>query len=180
MFSYELRVPKERVAVIIGEKGSIRRKIERGTSTKIQVNTAEEYVTISAEDNLNVHICKDIVKAIARGFNPDIALRLLNEANIFEIVDIKEYSKKSRNKLIRLRSRVIGTDGKARKMIEQMTNTDISVYGKTVGIIGNVEGVLIAKNAVARLLGGSPHSNAYREIEDRNKAKKAINVRSNY
>ena len=167
MFGYELRVPKERVAVIIGEKGSIRRRIEKETSTKVYVNTSEEYVAISAEDNLNVYLCKDIIKAIARGFNPDIALRLLNEENTFEIVDIKEYSNKSRNKLIRLRSRVIGKDGKARKNIEQMTNTDICVYGKTVGIIGSVGNVLIAKQAITKLLGGSPHSNVYRAIEDR-------------
>ncbi len=167
MFGYELRVPKERVAVIIGEKGSIRRRIEKETSTKVYVNTSEEYVAISAEDNLNVYLCKDIIKAIARGFNPDIALRLLNEENTFEIVDIKEYSNKSRNKFIRLRSRVIGKEGKARKNIEKMTNTDVCVYGKTVGIIGSVGNVLIAKQAITKLLGGSPHGNVYRAIEDR-------------
>lgn len=172
MFTYELKVPEERIAVIIGKKGDTRRKIEHKTRTKIYINTAEDYVTISAEDNLDVYLCKDVVRAIARGFNPEIAIKLLNENDTLEIIDIEDYSKKSTKKLIRLRSRVIGSDGKARKMIEQMTNTDICVYGKTVGIIGNVEDVSIAKQAVHSLLNGSPHGNVYRGIEDRKKRRR--------
>ena len=37
--------------------------------------------------------------------------------------------------------RVIGKDGSTRKTIEDLTNTDICVYGKTVSIIGDFDDV---------------------------------------
>ena len=36
-FSYELKIPKERVAVLIGKKGEIKKRIEDETSSKIFV-----------------------------------------------------------------------------------------------------------------------------------------------
>jgi ribosomal RNA assembly protein len=65
----------------------------------------------------------------------------------------------------RLRGRVIGHDGKARSMIEGLTETHIVVYGKTIGVIGEIERVAMARQAVELLLGGSPHGNVYKWLE---------------
>ena len=75
------------------------------------------------------------------------------------------YAGKSKNDLIRLKSRIIGTEGKARKTIEKRTNTNISIYGKTVSIIGGRQGVQVAKRAVENLLRGSQHNKVYSWIE---------------
>lgn len=161
----EIKIPKKRIAVLIGERGSTKRKIEKATLTRINVNSQEGDVNIEGSDSLNVYITKKIIKAIGRGFNPDIALSLLDEKNIFEIIDIREISGKSRNQEMRVKSRVIGTKGRARTRLEDLTNTHLSVYGKTVGIIGKVEDVDLARRALDKLIKGSPHQKVYKWVD---------------
>ena len=50
-----------------------------------------------------------------------------------------------------------------------MTGTKISIYGKTVGIIGPLDSLLDAKKAVESLLSGSPHAHVYSWLEKRQK-----------
>jgi ribosomal RNA assembly protein len=71
----------------------------------------------------------------------------------------------------RQRGRVIGKDGSTRKTIEDLTNTDICVYGKTVSIIGDFDDVADAKEAIEMILEGKPHSIVYRYLEKRKKDK---------
>ena len=165
MFQEGLKIPKKRIAVLIGEKGKTKRKIERTTSTFLTINSEEGDVLITSEESLNVFNTKPIVTAIGRGFNPEIALRLMDEENTLVIIDITEFSKKSKKDMIRLKSRLIGTNGKARSMIEMLTYTEICVYGKTVSIIGEQENVYLAKRAITNLLQGSKHGNVYGFIE---------------
>jgi ribosomal RNA assembly protein len=169
IYATELRVPKERVAVVIGKKGEAKKYLEAKTSTRIRVSK-EGDVTISSSDNMNNYLASLVIKAIGRGFNPEIALLLLNEQNSMEIISMSEFSRKSEKNLIRIRARLIGKEGKARMMLETLTNTHISVYGKTASIIGAVYDVLLAKHAVERLLQGAPHGNVYKYIESQKKA----------
>jgi len=160
-----IKVPKERIAVLIGPKGSTKRKIEKETSTKLVIDSNEGDVTINSEDPYQIFITIPIIKAIARGFNPEKALQLLNENFCFEMITITDIIGKSKNDLIRLKARLIGSKGKARRSIEYMTNTKISIYGKTVCIIGNVLDVMTARQAIERILLGAKHSNVYAWIE---------------
>ncbi len=161
----ELKIPKERIAVLIGKKGQDKKNIEKITNTKIKVSK-EGDVEITADDNFNIFLTSNIIKAIARGFNPEVALTLLNEDNYLEIINMQEEIGKSKKKLIRMKARVIGTNGKAKYMVEKMTNTNISVYGKTIAIIGKSENVLIAKQALQKILQGSMHGNVYKFVEN--------------
>ena len=61
------------------------------------------------------------------------------------------------------------TEGKARRTIETLTDCYVSIYGRTVAIIGNVENVTIARRAVEGLLRGSKHGNIYKWLEKRRK-----------
>ena len=175
MYQEELKIPKERIAVLIGKKGSTKKDIEKIMHTSIKIDSLEGDITIKGKDYLNVSTTKNIVNAIGRGFNPKIAEQLSNEENTFEIINIPEFSKKSKKKLLRLKSRVIGTKGRAWKLIEQMTNTDLSVYGKTVSVIGNIQDVEIARRAIKFLLAGSEHGNVYRWIEKQKAIQKSKN-----
>lgn len=159
----QLRIPKERVPILIGIKGSTKRKIQKLTNTKLKINSENGDVFIEGEP-INAFNCLNIVKAIGRGFNPDIALKLLNEDYSLEIISIEEFSRNKKS-LIRIRSRLIGTKGKARDYLESITNTNIIIYGKTVGIIGKIEDVIIARQGIINLLQGSRHGNVYAYIE---------------
>ncbi len=167
-FSYELKIPEERIAVLIGEKGETKKEIEEQTKTQLNISK-EGDVTIAGKDALLLYIAQDVVKAIARGFNPKTALLLLQTDFALEIVDIKDFSGKSKSDLIRLRGRIIGTEGKARKEIERLTNTFISVFGKTVAIIGTTTDVFDAREAIELLLKGSKHATAYHFLERKRK-----------
>ncbi len=162
-FSYEVKIPKERIAVLIGKKGEIKKDIEDQTKTKISVDSKEGDVTVSGEDALALYSTRDIIRAIGRGFNPGIALLLLKQDYCFELVSLQDFAKADH--LMRIKGRIIGTEGKTRSIIEKMTETNISVFGKTVGIIGRIEDVSIAKRAVESLVSGSPHTNVYRWLE---------------
>ncbi|MBL7100579.1 MAG: RNA-processing protein [Nanoarchaeota archaeon] len=169
MFHYEVKIPKDRVAVLIGKKGTVKKKIQRVTKTNLIVDSKECNVAIEGEDSFAAYSTKLIIQAIGRGFNPDIALMLTNESLSLEFVNIIEFSGKSKKKMHRLKARLIGTKGKAWKTIERLTGCFISVYGKTVGIIGPVDKILIAKKAVEDILKGAPHGNVYNWLQDQQK-----------
>ena len=64
----------------------------------------------------------------------------------------------------RIRGRIIGRDGKTRRIIEELTETYISVYGHTVGIIGDFEKAQIAREAIDMLIKGAMHGTVYRYL----------------
>jgi ribosomal RNA assembly protein len=168
-FSYELKIPKERIAVLIGKKGQIKKEIEEATRSKMKVDSQEGDIFIKGKDPLGMFSAREIILAIGRGFNPDLAMYLLKQDYCFDMINIADYAGKTKNKMIRLRGRVIGEEGKSRKNIEQLTETNISVYGKTIGIIGQPQNVSNARKAIESLLSGSKHATVYRWLEKKRK-----------
>ena len=98
-YLYELRIPKDRIAVLIGKEGKVKEEIELETKTKIQVDSKEGDVSISGEDALGLYSCREVIMAIGRGFNPDIARLLLKSDYCFEYIDLKEYAGKIQEQL---------------------------------------------------------------------------------
>lgn len=164
-YLYELRIPKDRIAVLIGKEGKIKKEIETETKTKINVDSKEGDVFISGEDALGLYSCREVIRAIGRGFNPDISKLLLKSDYCFELIDLKECAGKSKDNLLRIKGRVIGSEGKTRRLIEELSEAHVCVYGKTIGIIGLPESTSIAREAVEKLLRGSPHSTVYKFLE---------------
>lgn len=165
-YAYELRVPIERIAVIIGKEGKIKRELEKNTGISIEIDSTEGIVKLQGTEALALYATREIVRAIARGFNPEIAQNLLKQDYGFELINLTEHSS-TPNEMLRLKGRVIGQEGKSRRTIEQLTETNICVYGKTIGIIGQVEDIITAKKAIEMLLEGSRHGNVYKWLEKR-------------
>ena len=165
MDTQSLKIPLDRVAVLIGKEGEVKLRIEGVQDVRLTIDSEEGDVVISGENSIAVYETIDIVKAIARGFHPAIALQLRNPVYTLSLLSIPDYVGKSRKYVQRMKGRVIGREGKARVMIEKMTATAISVYGKTIGIIGKVEDVTVARQAIEMLLEGAPHGNVYRWLE---------------
>ncbi len=166
-YNYELKLPKERIAVLIGKKGDVKRRIEEETKTEIKVDSKEGDVFIKGEDALNLFTAREVITAIGRGFNPEIAELLLKGDYGLEIIDITEFTGKSKSTMLRLKGRVIGKEGKSRRTIEELTECYITIYGKTIGIIGRPEDLANTRRAVESLLQGSPHANVYKWLEKR-------------
>ena len=162
-FSYQIKVPKDRIAVLIGKKGEIKKQIEENTKTTMEVDSKEGEVTVSGDDAILLYTTRDLIRAIARGFNPEIAFLLLKQDYAFDIINLPDFDNPSQ--LARIKGRVIGKEGRSREIIEEHTETYVSVYGKTICIIGLTESVIVARRAIEMLLKGSPHSNVYRWLE---------------
>ncbi|MCD6575627.1 MAG: RNA-processing protein [Nanoarchaeota archaeon] len=165
-FEQVLKIPKERIAVLIGTKGETKKEIEEKTNTQLTI-TKEGEVTIKG-DSFDTWITRQIVKAIGRGFSPEKALILLEEGTQFEIIELKNWAK-TENSMRRLKGRVIGEKGKAKETIERLTETYISVYGKTICVIGETKRVMAAKRAIEMLLSGSKHSTVFSMLEKERK-----------
>lgn len=146
-------IPEKRIKVLKSKE--TREKIEYEVNVKITIQ--ENIVEIEGK-GLNLYQAKNIVKAIARGFSPEKAFRLFNENDQMEIIELKDLSD---NKIKTIKSRLIGTKGKTRKMIEKWSGCSISIYGKTVTIIGDYKQLEIARGAINMILRGSKHSKVY-------------------
>lgn len=173
-FNYETRIPKERIAVLLGVKGETKKRIEKILKIKIKVDSEDGAIILSGDDSLNLIVGQNVVKAIGRGFNPEVALELTNEDSQLEVIDMTEFTGESKKKFVRIKARAIGEGGKARKYIEQLTETNIAIYGKTVGIIGDYENVNLARRAFEGLLSGQRHSTVYAWLEKNMKSKKHL------
>ena len=84
-FSYEVKIPKERVAVLVGVEGSVKKEIEHRLKIKLVIDSKEGDVVLTGDDSLMLLTGQNVVKAIGRGFNPNIALELLGKYKSFPI-----------------------------------------------------------------------------------------------
>jgi ribosomal RNA assembly protein len=92
-------------------------------------------------------------------------MRLFQDDEYFEMIDLKEFVSGRNNQLSRIRGRVIGRGGKTRVIIEDLTGISMSIYGNTIALIGSSAGLPVAKHAIELLLNGSEHSTVYRYLE---------------
>ena len=158
------RIPDDRVGVLIGPGGETKRTIAARTGTRLEVDAEEGEVRVQGPDTDPGGVLKarDIVLAIGRGFSPERALRLLKENTFLGVLDIKlTTGHHEKAALRRIRSRVIGTRGRARSRIEELSGCSMSVYGSTIALIGEEEQLERATRAVELLLKGSEHSTVF-------------------
>jgi ribosomal RNA assembly protein len=162
-----LRIPKERVGVLIGPEGKIKKAIEEKFSVELQVDSETGGVTLmlneKAKDPSVLFRVKEIVTAIGRGFSPEYTFRLMrDEDTILDMIDLRLIFGRSDSDIKRVKGRIIGMNGKTRRIIEELTDANVAVYGHTVSIIGNFDQAQAAREAIQMLINGSLHSTVYR------------------
>ena len=172
----EFKVPRNRIGAIIGPKGSVKRAIENKSDCTIDIDSENGNITIVAKDADPIMFIKagEVVKAIARGFTPEQALKLFEDDYYLEVISIKEFARGSQKETARIRSRLIGTEGKARKIIEESTGCKVVIMGSTVSIIGTYSRLADAKEAIARLMNGAKHGSVYAWLEERKKEREKL------
>jgi len=166
-----IRIPMERIAVLIGKNGEVKEKIEEH-GVKLEIDSATGDVKIEAEDAVREMEAENVVRAIARGFSPEKALLLFNEDYYFELLDMRDWVGKKKEHVKRIAGRIIGKEGKTRRIIEEITGAFVSVYGHTVAIIGKIDELQMAKQAIEMLLEGANHSTVYKFLEKEKRKRK--------
>ena len=171
-----VRIPKNRIGVLIGVKGKAKQELEHLFSCilKIDSKTGEVTVLLPTSSNDPVLALKAIaaVKAIGRGFSPEQGKLLQKEGVHLEIIRLREYIGTSKKGMKRIRSRLIGSEGKTRKLIEEYTKTSIVIEGNTVSIIGKYDTLLDARQAIIKLINGTQQNSVYSWLEERRKERR--------
>lgn len=162
----EILIPKSRIAVLIGEKGRDRKLIEKLGKVKLWIDSKEGLVEIKGEA-VDIWLAIKVVEAIGRGFSPRDAIILFKEGYAFEKINLKAKTKKRQSTM---KSRVIGTGGKIKELIQQKTNTLIAIQGKTICILGKSEDVMLARQTIERIVEGSKQGSALKYLQDKKKS----------
>ena len=99
----------------------------------------------------------DVINAVGRGLAPKRAIQLIEDEMFLRIYDIREWVGRQPKQTRRMRGRLIGTNGRIRTLIEEFSNCEIAIYGSTVVVIGESEGLELATPAIEGILRGSEH-----------------------
>jgi ribosomal RNA assembly protein len=176
-----IKVPQDRIGAIIGVEGNVKKVIEEKTGASLDVDSESGTVVIESEgDAYKAMKATEVIKAVARGFSPEKALKLLeNEDLVLDVIDLSIIGDSPAD-LKRLKGRIIGKNGKTREVIEQMSGARISVYGKTIGIIGDAEQLATVREALNMLIDGAPHGAVYGFLEKRRRDLKRTQMDSIY
>ena len=143
-----------------------RDKLERKLNVKLKIYGKK--VIIEGE-SLSEYESSLVFRAISFGFSVKIALLLLDEENSFKVVHIRGHT---RRKLKDVQARLIGTEGKTKRILADIANCFIVINEGEVGVIGGVEDVENTETAIINLIKGSKQTNMYRYLERMNRIKK--------
>ncbi|MGC8960877.1 MAG: KH domain-containing protein, partial [Candidatus Bathyarchaeia archaeon] len=139
-------IPKERVGVLIGRGGKVKEHIEKSLRVNLKVDGSLGSVEVEGLDSnpMSVWRARDVILAIGRGFPPEKAFKLISsDEHLLEVMDLRSILGRSENAIRRVKGRIIGREGKTRRILEEVAGVDISVYGHTVSIIGLYENIVI-------------------------------------
>ncbi|MGB9961167.1 KH domain-containing protein [Halobacterium sp. MBLA0001] len=161
-----VKIPTDRIGVLIGDGGETLRRIEAAAEVDIDVDSQDGAVAIERTgDPVRGMQAPEIVQAIGRGFKPDEALTLLDDdMRMFDTIDIGRAARND-NDLRRKKGRLIGENGRTRELMEELTGASVVIYGSTFGVIGQPSEVDVARSAAEMLLDGAPHGSVYSFLE---------------
>lgn len=144
-----------------------KKELEEKLNIKINVRGTETSISGKADDE---YFAERVLLALDFPFLVEEALLLKNEDYMFEILNIKEFTK--RHDLNVVKGRIIGKKGKTLKVLENLTESYIVVKENNVAIIAPVEFFETARQAVVSLIHGSKQGNVYGYVEKRRKGKR--------
>jgi len=170
----EVKIAGSRVGVLIGKGGVTKKELEVKTHTTISVDSKEGLVKVESSEENTVSLLRavEIINAINRGFSPERAFEMIEDEDLLlDVIDLSGMAENPRQ-LDRLRGRIIGKDGRAREQIEDMTDVELSVFGKTIALIGYPEQLKTARAAIDMLIEGVPHENVFAFLDKKKKEAK--------
>jgi ribosomal RNA assembly protein len=175
-FIYSTKIPYDRVKYLKQVLNQLKNKLN--DEVLIEINDNE--ILIKSQDSWLAYKVKKVVEAIGRGFNIEKAELLLSDEYGFESLNISDLIRsKAPNQLERVRARIIGTKGRAKRNLEALGDCFIEVKGKTVSFISDIESINDVKEALEMLIRGSPHSRVYRWLEQKKKQRKFYSMLQN-
>lgn len=149
--------------IISNKVGSImkdKNKIEK--VLKVKMTNRGKEIFIKGEPT-NEYETEKVIDAINAGFSIETALIIKTKELSFEILNIKDFTK--RKNLQRIRGRIIGTKGKTLSTLTHLADCFFEISNNNVGIIGPPEKMKTAQEALVSLIKGSKQANVYKYLE---------------
>ncbi len=157
-----IKIPSERVSALMGDAGQTKDYLEQRMGVTLTVDS-DGAVVISGEP-VDEFIGKDIIKAIGRGFDPAVALKLLSDDYALRIIDMRDFAN-SPKAIRRIMGRVIGEKGRTKEIITEEVGAQVACYGHTIAVISRLETIDYALNAIFKIIEGANHASVYAYLE---------------
>lgn len=154
-------IPNERIKRLKQHRELIE-KVEALCNCRITLDADDDVVEIKG-DAFPEYSARNIIYAFGRGFEMEVACKLNENDYYFNSVDMGQIL--SDKRLIQVKARIIGEEGRTKRYIEEVSGAKLSVYGDTVSFIGTIEEINEAETAVDTLIEGGTHRLAYKKME---------------
>lgn len=155
--------------VYVSKVLDVRRKLKQlEARLGVKITLVGKKVTIDG-NSLNEYDALKVFEAINFGFSVDKSIVLSSEDFVFKKVHMKSHTRRS---LSAIRARLIGTHGKTRKTMSEISGCDIMIKESEVGIIGEVDDVENVERAIIHLIEGAKQGNMYKFLERMNRSRK--------
>ena len=160
-----IKIPQKRLKTYTQNTGAVLKRIE--SKAGVEARLADGDVEIEG-DGGSCWVASMVISAINLGFSPEKAYKLFEDDYYLEVIDLDTYFCKDEKLVGRYLARIIGKEGKAREILEELSDAHISIWDHRIAIIGTFEELHDAREAINRLLEGSTHAGVYSYLE-RNK-----------
>lgn len=127
----------------------------------VKLTNRGKEVTISGKPEAE-YVAEKVIDALNFGF-PFSAAMQIKEGFVFEIINIKDHTK--RKDLHRIRSRIIGKQGKTLKTIHDLIRGNLEIQDNRVGVICPPENMKIAQESIVSIIKGAKQGNVYSFLE---------------
>ena len=146
----------EKLPRILKNKKQLQKKLR----VKITNRGKEVYIDGEADKE---YIAEKVIDALNFGFPFSAAIEIAEQEMIFEILTIKDYTK--RHDIHRIKARIIGTKGKTLKTLTDLSDSHIELKDNTVGIITSSENLKSIQTAIISIIQGAKQGNVYKGLE---------------
>lgn len=153
----------------LGKIRQNKKKLEKELNIKISF---ENECVCAEGESIDEYKAVQVIEAINLGFRLGEALILKDDDFILEKINIKDISK---GNLARVRARVIGSRGKTKELIENLSDCCISIKDNRIGIIGRAEDIKKTIHALESLVQGAKQGNVYAFLE-KQRAREKLSV----
>ncbi|GAW79525.1 KRR1 small subunit processome component [Plasmodium gonderi] len=118
---------------------------------KFEINLIEGYMCVKTTkktfDPYIIIKARDMISLLSRSVPFSHAKRVLDDETFCDIIKISTYVR-NKNKFIKRRQRLLGSNGTTLKALEILTNCYICVHGKTVSVIGYFKSLKIVRRII--------------------------------
>ena len=171
----DVQIPAKRLPVLIAKNKALLKELTNSLGVKFKLKKDGMLELTGPDGDAGKEWeAEQVINAVALGFEPPIALKMLDDKNFLETLNLQQ-AFRGKDKLVeRYKGRVIGSQGLMREKIEHLTGCHLAISDNEISFIGEWEDLKIAKEAVLKLLEGGTHSGALSYLEKQAKKRKYL------